>query len=178
MSDLNSITITLPLLTRLFNRVTYSTEHFYNGTPCWDATTYAMPNRYRRFTIKGKHQYAHRVMYALFVGELIHPLEIDHLCRRRECCNPCHLEQITKLDNILRSDSITAQQKRQTHCKRGHDLRDSTLYKGQRTCNECRREASRQAYRNCTPEQYARRIECNRLNQQRYREQRKLALQY
>lgn len=173
MPDLNSITITLPLLIRLFSRVRFSTTRFYKGTPCWNPTTYQMPNGYHRFSINQQYYYAHRVMYAFFVEPLIPFQEIDHLCRHRGCCNPCHLEQVTKLENILRSDSITAKQKRQTHCKRGHDLSLATIYNGGRRCDECRRQRSREAYRRDTPEQYARRLECNRINQQRYREQRR-----
>jgi HNH endonuclease len=29
-------------------------------------------------------------------------LELDHLCRNRACCNPWHLETVTRSENVLR----------------------------------------------------------------------------
>src|SRR5208337_2315659 len=75
-------------------------------------------------------------------------LEMDHLCRNRLCCNPHHLEPVTKLENIRRGENFTAQQFRQTHCIVGHKLSGDNLYTYQdsfgvthrmcRTCNKRR----------------------------------------
>lgn len=45
---------------------------------------------------------AHRVAYELFVGPIPAGLDIDHLCTVRACCNPAHLEPVTRKENIRR----------------------------------------------------------------------------
>lgn len=35
-------------------------------------------------------------------GPVPAPLEIDHLCRNPACCNPAHLEAVTRSVNALR----------------------------------------------------------------------------
>jgi hypothetical protein len=46
---------------------------------------------------------AHRLIYTLMVGTIPDGLEIDHLCRVRNCVNPEHLEAVTPLVNNLRA---------------------------------------------------------------------------
>ena len=45
---------------------------------------------------------AHRVAYELTHGSAPSGLEIDHLCRNRRCCNPAHLEAVTRTENQRR----------------------------------------------------------------------------
>ena len=45
---------------------------------------------------------AHRVTYEHFVGPIPGGLDIDHLCRTPPCCNPTHLEPVTRSVNNLR----------------------------------------------------------------------------
>jgi hypothetical protein len=52
--------------------------------------------------VDGKFWYAHRLSFKINNGELVDGMEIDHLCRNRVCCNPKHLEQVTKSENIKR----------------------------------------------------------------------------
>jgi hypothetical protein len=74
------------------------------GTPCWtwrgrlDAKGYAKVN-WRRCG----HQYAYRMSYVLFVGPIPEGLEIDHVCKIRNCVNPAHLEPVTHVENMRRS---------------------------------------------------------------------------
>jgi hypothetical protein len=44
----------------------------------------------------------HRVTYEHLVGPIPEGLDIDHLCRVRACCNPAHLEPVTRRENCLR----------------------------------------------------------------------------
>jgi len=44
----------------------------------------------------------HRVTYEHFIGVVPDGMEIDHLCRVRHCCNPSHLEPVTRRENIMR----------------------------------------------------------------------------
>jgi hypothetical protein len=46
---------------------------------------------------------AHRAMYAHLVGPIGDGLEIDHLCRVRDCVNPDHLEAVTREENMRRT---------------------------------------------------------------------------
>jgi 5-methylcytosine-specific restriction endonuclease McrA len=77
---------------------------------------------------------AHRVAYQLLVGPIPDGLEIDHLCRVRNCVNPAHLEVVTRLENARRGAPAN-----QTHCKRGHELTPENLNRdtGRRRCKIC-----------------------------------------
>lgn len=89
---------------------------------------------------------AHRAAYEMLVGPVPDGLHIDHLCRNRWCCNPAHLEPVTKRVNDLRGDSPMARQARQTHCLRGHPLAGDNLRvrpSGKRECRECARARDR-----------------------------------
>lgn len=46
--------------------------------------------------------YVHRATYLLLVGPIPTGLELDHLCRNRACCNPDHLEPVTRQTNVDR----------------------------------------------------------------------------
>lgn len=88
-------------------------------------------------------QCSHRFAYELVVGPIPEGLELDHLCRVRECVNPAHLEPVTRRENILRSDNFAGQRARQTHCKRGHEFTAANTYvnaRGNRSCRTCHRE--------------------------------------
>jgi hypothetical protein len=45
---------------------------------------------------KTKMVYPHRVAYEHFKGEIPEGLTIDHLCKNKACCNPEHLEAVTR----------------------------------------------------------------------------------
>lgn len=57
----------------------------------------------------------HRVAYEALVGPIPDGLELDHLCRVRLCCNPEHLEPVTRLENSHRGSKY-----RPSHCANGH----------------------------------------------------------
>jgi HNH endonuclease len=52
--------------------------------------------------VGNKLQYAHRFFYVWTHGVLPELLELDHLCRIRECCNFQHLEAVTRKVNARR----------------------------------------------------------------------------
>jgi len=92
--------------------------------------------------INGKPELVHVVSYRL-VGKVIpEGMELDHLCRNRNCVNPDHLEPVMHRDNVLRGINACAQHAKVTQCPRGHsyDL-FNTYYRpdGGRDCHICRR---------------------------------------
>lgn len=60
---------------------------------------------YGRVYYEGKSRQVHRVMFAIFVRDPGDRL-LDHLCRRRACCNPLHLEQTDHTINAIRSARV------------------------------------------------------------------------
>jgi hypothetical protein len=85
---------------------------------------------------------AHRVMYALTVGDLIPGLTIDHRCGNPSCVNPAHLEQVTYRVNILRGNTLAAANAAKTHCYRGHPFDELNTFRspqGKRRCRACQR---------------------------------------
>ena len=82
----------------------------------------------------------HRVVWEYLVGPIPDGLEIDHLCRNRRCCNPDHMEVVTRAENQRRG--IGNQNVRKTRCVQGHPLFGVNLYvapDGKRACRTCRR---------------------------------------
>lgn len=61
---------------------------------------------YGRYKFGRKNVAAHRFTYELAKGPIPEGLEIDHLCRVRNCVNPDHLEAVTHLVNVRRSERV------------------------------------------------------------------------
>jgi hypothetical protein len=59
------------------------------------------------------------------------------------------MEIVSRGENTLRGESPFAQNKRKTHCPRGHEYsHDNTyLYKGTRSCRQCHNELKRERRR-------------------------------
>jgi hypothetical protein len=94
-------------------------------------------------TFRGEQWRIHRLAYQTFVGPLDPELTVDHLCKRRACIRPDHLEQVTAGENALRGDGPPAQHARRTHCINGHEF-DLTRNGGRyRACSTCARERQR-----------------------------------
>lgn len=114
-----------------------------NGCWIWSGAT--SKNGYGQIKVERCVVYAHRLAYQLFVGEIPDGLTIDHLCRERLCVNPAHLEAVALRVNILRGESPSAKQARQTHCGNGHVLAGENLVvrHGKRGCRICIRAAQK-----------------------------------
>lgn len=82
----------------------------------------------------------HRALYELLVGEIPEGLDLDHLCRNRLCVNPNHLEPVTRKENLMRGDTITAKNAAKTECDSGHEYTEENTYhyRGARQCRSCR----------------------------------------
>jgi hypothetical protein len=82
-------------------------------------------------------QLAHRVAFIDRYGAIPTGLELDHLCRRRYCIRPEHLEPVTRSANELRKSFKRRSRKRK--CAAGHDAFTHGLLtqEGGRICRLC-----------------------------------------
>ena len=78
-----------------------------DGKGCW-LWTGCTTNRYGRAWSGGSRgdgrlTYSHRYVYEFLVGPIPDGLQIDHRCGVKLCCNPAHLEAVTRSVNNLRA---------------------------------------------------------------------------
>lgn len=85
---------------------------------------------------------AHIVAWQAVNGPVPEGLVLDHLCRRRHCSAPHHIEPVTRNENELRK--AWRYRARRTKCPRGHDLRTNGVVtpEGGRVCRQCNRDAA------------------------------------
>lgn len=119
------------------------------GDGCWEWLGCIGKNGYGYVRIDSKLRLTHRVVYELYEGDIPVWLELDHLCRNRKCCNPNHLEPVTRKENCVRSPIIGKHGNHvrgkehyfgmKTHCKRGHEFTPDNIYPrdGRRECIIC-----------------------------------------
>lgn len=129
-----------PLAARLWQRV-------MKTDTCWLWTGATGPTGYGVTYNNGKNQYVHRAVYELLVGPIPDGLQIDHLCRVRNCVNPDHLEPVTPQENTRRGDAWKWRLRR-THCRRGHEYsaENTVMRQGGRWCRACSRLWSTEYY--------------------------------
>lgn len=65
---------------------------------------------YADFSVDGGTRPAHQVSYVWFVAPLTSGMEVDHLCRKRHCVRPEHLDEVTHAENIRRGYAARRQQ--------------------------------------------------------------------
>ena len=131
-----------PLHERVWDRVSPEPN---SGCWMWLGSTagpmgYGQIQKSTALTDKRENVYTHRVMYERYKGAIPPNMTIDHKCRNVLCCNPDHLEVVTRGENVLRGNSLSGLNKRKTHCKRGHPLEGTNLIinsRGERQCRIC-----------------------------------------
>lgn len=105
---------------------------------CWRWTGALTQNGYGHIRTPDRRMaLAHRLVYEHLVGPIPRGLEIDHLCRFRNCVNPEHLEPVTHVENMRRAHL--------THCRRGHEFTPENTYirpgkYPRRVCRTCKTE--------------------------------------
>ncbi len=102
--------------------------------PCWAWIAGCNKGGYGQYHFNGRAHGAHRVSYMGHIGPIADGLQIDHLCERKICCNPDHLDIVTDAEHRRRGRF------RHTHCKRGHEQFADNVYTypdGKFTCHVC-----------------------------------------
>jgi len=116
-----------------------------NPNSCWEWVGAKSSAGYGQMTLTNdgvrRKEYAHRLSYREFVGQIASNKEIDHLCRNRSCVNPTHLEAVTRKVNNARGESPSAKNLRKMYCPQGHPYAGSNLCvskEGHRFCRTCK----------------------------------------
>lgn len=114
---------------------------------CWDWVGSHAKERgpdcgtgYGMLSIGGTTKRAHRLVYERFRGPIPVGLTLDHLCRRRCCVNPDHMEIVTLGENSRRGKGVNGMNARKTTCPKGHPLSGDNLVQlksGRRRCRIC-----------------------------------------
>jgi hypothetical protein len=110
---------------------------------CWLWCASTLRGGYGQFNDGRTMVRAHRWIYEQLVGPIPEGLDLDHLCRVRNCVNPEHLEPVTRGENLLRGYAARGVK---THCAKGHPFDSANTFKrpsGGRGCRTCRNNASR-----------------------------------
>jgi hypothetical protein len=121
-----------------------------DGTGCWLWTATCWAKGYGQFCHQNRRLLAHRVAYELLVGPIPKSATLDHvkeLCSSKACVKvvadeqgPAHLEPVTRGENTLRGNTLTAANLLKTHCPNGHPYDEANTYwwRGERHCRACR----------------------------------------
>lgn len=161
--------LTTKILKRVFGKIEIDRE-----TGCWNWTG-ALDPKYGLTWYQGRHEKAHRLLYAWLVAPL--PMghegrklaQLDHVvCRNTCCCNPLHMELVTQYENTMRGNGPSANNARKALCHKGHLL--SLTPRGVRACRICDSEKHRNRINGPEREKWLR---VAREAQARYREKRK-----
>lgn len=111
---------------------------------CWLWVGRLNDDGYGMMSLSGKQIGAHRASYILHKGAIHDGLEIDHLCRVRNCVNPNHLEAVTHAENVKRGDHsgktyLGKMQSEKKFCPQGHPYSgDNLVIEGRNKARRCR----------------------------------------
>lgn len=133
------------------------------ATPCWEWCASRDHKNYGTFRMSPKTERAHRFAAALWDGGTAPGLERDHLCRNHWCCNPDHVEPVSRRENLDRGEQRRSARKlcrernrtlskelaaARTHCPQGHPYTADNIYNDKyRRCRTCHLARSNARYR-------------------------------
>lgn len=102
---------------------------------CWIWMGPVNSSGYGTVTVNGRRLMAHRAIFEDFRGPIPDGHVLDHLCRNRLCCRPCHLEPVLRSVNERRKPT-PARVRRGDVCPRGHELTGANKVPGG-GCRRC-----------------------------------------
>lgn len=108
------------------------------NTGCWLWSGALNSSGYGSVTFQGKTWRVHRLIHTYIVGEPIVAFELHHICAQKSCCNPSHLEKLTKAQH-----SAIGYRSKLTHCPAGHPYSGDNLLMWSdkhRRCKICQEE--------------------------------------
>ena len=101
---------------------------------CWYWEGFLTDEGYGHFPLMSASSVlVHRTAYELLIGPIPKGMQLDHLCRTRNCVNPDHLEPITPSEHSLRSQRWRMNRSK---CVNGHPRVPSNRLKHDR-CRQC-----------------------------------------
>lgn len=115
-------------------------------TGCWIFTGATTPNGYGvAGTYNGRTQLTHRILFNGLRRAIPPGRDLHHTCGERLCCNPDHLEPVTRQEHARQH---AEQRPPRTHCRRGHELTPENTYDygHGRACRQCHLEKGRRRY--------------------------------
>ena len=106
---------------------------------CWLMQGAKNQDGYVQFQYQKTRIMSHRFSYIVFESDIPDGLEIDHLCRVKNCVNPDHLEPVTTRENLMRDpNNLATINASKMKCRRDHDLSEARLMPdGERRCLHC-----------------------------------------
>lgn len=121
-------------------------------TDCWLWVGAKNRDGYGNMRISSITVSAHRLVLLMHGHEIPPGMEVDHLCRVRNCVNPNHLEIVDHGTNIRRGMSgahMTLRRMQAYQCPNGHEITDDLISVDKNTngrrCRICSRNASKKA---------------------------------
>lgn len=98
--------IAMPSLMTIIRLLDWAVEsNEGHDSPCWIWQGHCDSDGYAEVKFRGRKFRAVRVAYAAFHGGLAGGLDVDHICRVRNCINPTHLEAVDPIINrVVRRD--------------------------------------------------------------------------
>jgi hypothetical protein len=109
-----------------------------DAAACWRWKGSKCRDGYGKFHDGARHMKAQNYAYREMIGPIPEGLQLDHLCRVRDCVNPYHLEPVTILENVRRGENA---ERNRTACPSGHPYDKIIKTNGKRRCRTCDRAA-------------------------------------
>ena len=105
---------------------------------CWLWTGTVNAKGYGIIIIQGRANIVHKVALTMRGVVIPEGMQVDHLCRVRNCVNPRHLEVVTGWVNRLRGFSPPAINAKRTYCVHGHEFTEANIRIANGTRRKCK----------------------------------------